>query len=260
MKAELELVYNQWREAMISANLPAWEASMALYRRMETRNRIVSEKQPWPEAMFDSPVQPPPLNNLINLGILTRRDTASSIYFGKADFEVSDPAQIKDVLLVLLYLKEEGRWKFDRTRIVRIGSNTDVLHKIRLQDFSFLEGEEFQPLDSIPPIQPAVPAPQLMAEVWVTSLGYEAEIWVNGFLTGKIANTRGGRELVMGGVKLGQNQIVIRTRKTQVKDVPSSFEIALYAAPALGQPAKRVFHYGPAIEVEPEIRAGFTGN
>ena len=258
MQAELELVYQKYRVAVLRKDLRAWENAIAMYRRMETRNRIVSEKHPFPEALFDSPMEPPPLSNLKLLDIKTRRATASAVYFGKADFGISDPSEVTNTFMVLRFLKEDGAWRFDNTRIVRIGSDTKILHNIRTADYSFLSGNEFQPLGFVPRIPQPVPPPELIAETHITSVGYESEIWINGFRTGKIQNN-GGRELVMGGVRRGTNQILIRTKKIDSGKTPARFEIAIYAAEGPGMPADRVFHYGPKDVVEAEIRAGFSG-
>ncbi len=259
MRVELENAYERWRTAMARRDLRAWEAAVPMYRRMETRNRIVSEKQPFPEALFDSPMEAPPLSNLIALDVKTRRVTASAIYFGKADFGISDPAQVKNVFLVLRFLKEDGTWFFDNIRIVRVGENTEILHQIRIGDLSFLDGEEFQPLGSVPPVAQPAKTPDLMAEAWVTSLGYETEIWINGIRLGKIGNNS-GRELVMGGVNRGQNLISIETRQIPPPDgVSPRLEIAIYAAANAGEPAERVFHFGPRDKVEPSLQMGFSG-
>ena len=259
MRAELEAVYLKWRDAMLRSDLRAWENSTAMYRRMETRNRIVSEKHPFPQALFDSELRPPSLGNLTSLNVFTRRDTASAIYFGKADFGISAPSEVTNTFLVLRFLKEGGAWRFDNSRIVRIGKDTSILHQMARRDYSFLKGEEFQPLAFIPPIPQPVSTPELMAETWVTSIGFETEIWINGHRTGKIQNNM-GRELVMGGIRKQMNQITLRTKKIPSGTVAPRFEIAIYAAKQAGEPATRVFHFGPkaALPAE-ELRMGFTG-
>lgn len=258
MQAELETIYLKWRAAMLRKDLKSWENITAMYRRMETRNRIVSERHPFPAALFDSLLEPPPLDNLIALNVFTRRDTASAIYFGKADFGVSDPSSVTNTFLVLRFLKEEGAWRFDNSRIVRIGKDTGILHQIARQDFTFLSGEEFQPLDIIPPIPQPVNTPELMAEAWVTSIGFETEIWINGNRIGKIQNNM-GRELVMGGVRKQTNHLTLRTKKIPSGKVPPRFEIAIYAAKDAGVQAERVLHFGPKETMPEEMQMGFTG-
>ncbi len=258
MQAELERTYQMWRSAMLNSNLQQWERSVATYRKVYTRNRIVSEKQPFPSALFESPIQPPSLAGLRPLGVYTRRDTASAVYFGKADFGVAAPGEIKDVFLVLRFLKENSGWRFDNNRIVKIGPQSDVLHQIRMQDLSFLKDPEFQPLESVPQIPQAVTAPELMAEAWVTAIGYEAEIYINGVSQGKISD-RSGRELVMGGVRRGINQISIKTRRLTDVKVEPRFGVAIYAAKGPGEKANRVFQLAPVAKVDERIEMRFNG-
>lgn len=258
MKAQFETLYQHWRNAMLQKDLNAWGRTVARYRQLETRNRIVSQKQPFPQSMFGD-IAPPSLRNLIFLTVLTRRDTASAVYFGKADFGIGDASQIKNNLLVLRYLKEGGQWRFDNIRVVTLGNDTSILHDIRLQKFDFLKGEEFQPLDSIPHIPQPVPSPEMMGEVWITSVGYETEIWVNGHRTGKITNSQ-GKELVMGGIRRGNNQIVLRVRKKDIGSAVPKFEAAIYAAEEPGKPAKRIFHFKPTEAInDGDVQKQFYG-
>ena len=259
MQAELELMYKKYRLAVIGKNLPAWKEAVAMYRRVLTQNQIISRRHPFPEALFEDPMRPPTLDNLKLLDIKTRRVTASAIYFGKADFGVIEPAEIKNIILVLLFLKEEGAWRFDNFRIVRLGENRNVLHQIRLNDMSFLDGDEFQPLDSVPPIIQPCKTPELLGEARITSFGYETEIWINGIRHGKIGNNT-GRELVLGGVNRGNNIISVRTRKIDPPEkFPNRLEIAIYAAKNPKEQANRVFHFSPKAKVEPVMEMGFSG-
>ena len=259
MQAELETVYNQWRAAMLVKNVKAWENSVAMYRRNETRNRIVSQKQPFPQALFDSQIEPPTLGNLTFLSALTRRDTASAVYFGKPNFGVDNPNEIRNVLLVLRFLKEGGVWRFDNNRIVRLGQNTDVLHQLRLGQMDFLKGPEFQPLDEIPAIPQPVKAPELIAEAWVRSIGFETEIFINGHRLGKIKDNI-GKELVPGGVSRGNNRVQLRVKKIKpAAEVPHRLEIAIYAAANPGEKADKVFQFGPLEEVPALVQTGFSG-
>jgi hypothetical protein len=98
----------------------------------------------------------------------------------------------------------------------------------------------------------------LMGEIWITAIGFQSEIWVNGHRVGKIENNM-GRELVMGGVRKQINQITLRTKKIPCEPHTPRFEVAIYAAKEQGEKADRVFHYGPVEVVEPEIQTGFTG-
>ena len=141
IRVSLESAYEAWRGAMAASDLPKWESTTAFSRQIETRNQIVSQKLPFPQALFDDPVEAPTLGGLIALGVLSTGDTATSTYFGKANFGNEPGVEITDNLLVLHFLREDGRWKFDNLRLVKLGNDTEILLQIRNSDFSFLKGD-----------------------------------------------------------------------------------------------------------------------
>ncbi len=258
LRPTLEAIYHSWRSAMAAENIPAWEKVTALSRQMEIRNRIVSQKLPFPEALLEDPVQAPSLNGLIALGVFSTGSTATSTYFGKANFGEGQTA-VTDNLLVLHFLREEGIWKFDNVRVVKIGNDGDILLKIRNSDFSFLKGEEFLPAKTLPPLPQPASAPDYIAEVWITSAGYESEVRVNGFLAGKLSNSS-GKDLVIGGVRRGVNSIEIKTKRLPVgEEIAPRLEVAIYAAAGPGEKANRVFHFPSTDAVQPLIRQNFNG-
>jgi len=252
-------LYESWRKAVSSKDLAAWEQVTALSRQVAIRNRIVSEKAPFPRAFFEDPVQAPPLGGLVPLGCFSRGETATAIYFGKADFGLDvDSSQITENLIVLEFIKDEGIWKFDKLRVVKIGTDGEVLLKIRNQDFSFLKGEEFQPPLAPPPVPQLVSQPDYIAELWITAIGYEVEVRVNGNLSAKIANNS-GKELVIGGLRRGQNSIEIKSTalaSLKGKSRPK-VEVAIYAQFAKDN-IRRVYHYLPGKEVDPVEKANFS--
>ncbi|MEM9018083.1 MAG: hypothetical protein AAGC68_13795, partial [Verrucomicrobiota bacterium] len=173
IRVTLENAYNAWKNAMATQDLQRWEATTAFSRQIEIRNRIVSSRLPFPEALFTDPVAPPSLEGLISLGVLSTGFTATSTYFGRANFGQEPGLAPSDNMLVLHFLREEERWLFDNLRIVKIGDNSEILLKIRNQDFSFLQGAEFQPAKQLPPLAQPVGVPDFLAEAWVDSTGYE---------------------------------------------------------------------------------------
>jgi len=259
LRRSLEGLYESWRSALAKKDLAAWEQVTALSRQIQIRNRIVSEKAPFPRAFFDDPIQAPSLGGLVALGCFNRGETATSVYFGKADFGLGvDPSQITDNLLVLAFMKDDGIWKFDKLRIVKIGNDGEILLKIRNQDFSFLKGIEFQPPLSVPPIPQPVNQPDYIAELWITSIGYEVEIIVNGNLSATIINAS-SKELVIGGVQRGKNSIEIKTKPlTEIKgNGTPKVEVAIYAQIKKGN-IKRVYHYRPEEDIEAIVKADFS--
>ena len=158
---------------------------------------------------------------------------------------------------MLHFIREEGAWKFDNLRVVKLGNDGEILLQIRNQDFSFLKGEEFLPERQLPPLPPQVSQPDYIAEIWITSLGYEAEVSVNGVLSGKISDSS-GKDLVIGGIRKGENSIQIKAKRIpEATQVTPRFEVAIYAAAGPGEKANRVFHLPASNTVEPLIQQKF---
>lgn len=260
IRVSLESAYDAWRSSMAAGDLKTWEATTAFSRQIETRNRIVSQKQPFPQALFDDPVEAPSLGGLIPLGVLSTGETATSTYFGKANFGDEPGVAVSDNLLVLHFLNEEGRWKFDNLRVVKIGNDGEILLQIRNSDFSFLKGEEFQPAPYLPPVPQPVGVPELLAEAWIDATGYEVKLTVNGHLTGTFKNIKAS-ELVMGGIRKGENQVRIETKR--IDGAPSGatpkVEVALYASEDPAGKANRVYHFKPGASIAPVVTESFTG-
>ncbi|MAS94243.1 MAG: hypothetical protein CMO55_13685 [Verrucomicrobiales bacterium] len=259
LRPSLESVYEEWRQSMATGNLQQWEASTAFSRQIETKNRIISQRLPFPAALFEDPIGSPSLGGLLSLGVLSTGETATSTYFGKANFGTDPETPISDNLIVLHFLKEEGRWKFDSLRIVKLGNDGEILLKLRNSDFSFLSGEEFQPADQLPPLQQPVNPPELLAEAWIDCTGYEVDITINGHRLGKFTNAK-TTELVMGGVKKGNNTIQIQSvRRAELTDSAPRFEFAIYAAESAGSEAKRVLHIKKEGDLPPTMQESFSG-
>lgn len=258
LRPTLESAYNAWRYAITAGDLAQWEASTAFSRQIQVRNRIVSQKLPFPKALFEDPIGAPSLEGLIGLGVLSTGSTATSTYFGKANFGTVEGVAVSDNLVVLHFLREEGRWSFDNLRIVKIGGDAELLLQIRNSDFSFLNGPEFQPAPQLPPIPQPVNAPDFIAEVWVDASGFEVTIEVNGHPSGTFTNMK-STELVMGGVRRGQNTIRLTTRLLEnLENVAPKVEVAIYAAKDPTVQANRVFHYRPGPEVAPQLIQNFN--
>ena len=258
IRVSLESTYAAWGESIMAADLGKWEEATAFSRQIETRNRILSQKLPFPQALFDDPVEAPSLGGLISLGVLSTGETATSTYFGKANFGSEPGVAITDNLLVLHFLKEEGRWKFDSLRVVKIGNDGELLLQIRNRDFSFLQGQEFQPAAQLPPVPQPVEMPEMIAEVWIDATGYEVKVTVNGHPSGTFSNIK-APDLVMGGVHRGQNSIKIETRLLEnTTGTSPSVEVAIYAAKDPAGQAQRVYHYRPGASVVPLVNENFN--
>lgn len=253
LKREFEGLYLGWRDAMSQKDYNRWQRSTSSYRQAQTRNEVISQRLRFPDALFAVPVQAPDVSNLLHVAVLARGDAATSVYFGKADFGVGEAAAVTDNFIVLRFLREHGVWLFDNLRVVKFGNDPEMLLKISGQDFSFLESPEFQPPAEIPKVPGPVTAPDFLAEVWVTSVGFETTIEVNNQHSSKIANDT-GRRLIIGGLKRGANRLKVTTRPAPLDTgTPKYLEVAIYAAAKPEEEAKRVFHYRPGPGQMPEV-------
>lgn len=257
LRVTLESAYDAWRKAMDAGDLALWEEATAFSRQIETRNRIVSQKLAFPRALFEDPVASPSLGGLIPLGVLSTGDTATSTYFGKADFGDEPGVAVSDNLLVLHFLREDGKWKFDNLRVVKIGDDGEILLQIRNGDFSFLRGEEFQPAPFLPPVPQPVETPPYVAEAWIDATGHEVKITVNGHPTGTFKNVK-VTELVMGGVRRGVNTVRVESRLLPgAGGGAPKVEVAIYAAEDPAGRAQRVYHFKPGASVPPLVEESF---
>lgn len=257
LRVTLESAYDAWRKAMDAGDLALWEEATAFSRQIETRNRIVSQKLAFPRALFEDPVASPSLGGLIPLGVLSTGETATSTYFGKADFGNEPGVAVSDNVLVLHFLREEGKWKFDNLRVVKIGDDGEILLQIRNGDFSFLRGEEFQPAPFLPPVPQPVEAPPYVAEAWIDATGHEVKLVVNGHPTGTFKNVK-VTELVMGGVKRGVNTVRVESRLLpRPGGGAPKVEVAIYAAEDPAGRAQRVYHFKPGASVPPLVEESF---
>ncbi len=259
LRVTLESAYENWKTAMTTGDIKKWESTTAFSRQREIQNRIISQRLPFPQTLFEDPMDSPQLGGLVSLGVLSNGFAATSTYFGRANFGNAAGTVIPDNLLVLHFLKEDGVWKFDNLRLVRIGDDGEILLQIRNADFSFLNGAEFQPAETLPPIQQPVTAPDMIAEAWIDATGYEVKVYVNNRLTGTFANLK-ITELVTGGVNKGQNLIRIETKpmaESGNNNGPAKVEVAIYAAADAESKANRVFHYRPSGTPEPSVTHGF---
>ncbi len=201
----LEKSYHAWQQAIVQKDAGAWQRATASHRRVEVRNRIVSEKLAFPAAVFDLPAPPPPLNGLKLLVAKQNGPTAKSAYFGKIDFGVG--GKPTDNLLVLAFVNEGGKWLYDRADFVNLEGLPDVRKELAAGDLKYLkETPEAQPSGKIPdtPIQ-ANPA-KYLAKVYVFSPGREVKVQVNKISRHRFANAKEA-EIVIGGALDGPNEV-----------------------------------------------------
>ena len=211
LRPGLESSYNAWRESMIRKDASTWQRVTAEHRRVEVKNRILSEKKAFPSSVFELPAPPPPIANLKFLEAKQNGPTAKAAYFGKIDFGIG--GEPTDNLLVLSFVRGGAGWLYDRADFVNLGALPAVRKELAAGDLKYLkETPEAQPSGVVPstPIE-ARPA-KYIAKVYVFCPGREVQVQVNKISRHRFANAKEA-EVIVGGAVDGANEIQFSTKK-----------------------------------------------
>ncbi|MEI7956944.1 MAG: hypothetical protein WCJ66_17405 [Verrucomicrobiota bacterium] len=205
LRPALEQTYNAWRSAISRQDAGAWQRVTASHRRIEVKNRISSQKLPFPASIFNLPAPPPALKGLTFLEAKQNGPTATASYFGKIDFGVGgNPSQN---LLVLAFVTENGDWLYDRADFVNLEALPEVRRELAAGDLKYLkETPEAQPSGKMPPLPLEAPPTKYIAKVYVFSPGREVKVQVNKFSQHRFANAKEA-EIVIGGAIDGPNEV-----------------------------------------------------
>lgn len=253
LRRELERVFSDWRRAMVARSLAGWREHTAAHRQMHTRNLIVSRKMPFPEALFDFPLRAPEPGTLRFLKAEALGPTAHAVYFGKVDVGIPDAGEIPENLLLLKFVHESARWKFDTLRLVSLASAPDVRAALKNGGSSpFLGEPEFRPSGVLPPTPKACPVPDHVASLQVASLGYATAAQVNGFALPVVADAA-EQHIIVGGLRDGDNTLTLEIKPTPVAE-GSARHLEVNAVVMTGNDARpqiRVFHWRPPAGAAP---------
>ena len=211
VRPALESSYNAWRDAIVRKDAAAWQKATAEHRRVEVKNRIISEKRAFPAAVFNLPAPPPAISGLKFLEAKQNGATAKASYFGKIDFGVGGTPT--DNLLVLSFVRGLGGWLYDRADFVNLVALPEVRKELAEGNLKYLkETPETQPTGVVPatPIE-ARPA-KYIAKVYVFCPGREVQVQVNKISHHRFANAKEA-EIVIGGAIEGSNEIQFTTKK-----------------------------------------------
>lgn len=248
MKDALETCYNTWRQSMLRSSYEGWASQTSASRQMKVRNLAVSERRKFPESLFKHQMEPPALMNLRYVGTLlgAQGRTAAATYFGKVDFAVGKVAT--ENAIVLLFVNENGVWKYDQARFFNLAKLPVVREKLSKGDRSILlEQDGFQPLLGIPMVPPACPAPKYIAKVFVDCPGRIVDVVVNNISAHQFENTKQA-EVISGGLRDGANSISYRTRLIEpVKEGEKSppMAIGVFIMPETqGNVPGKAYHFG----------------
>lgn len=228
LRGELEQAYTQWCRAMSQKDAPAWAASISRYRQTIVRNSIVSERRSFPEAVFEDDVTPPSVQGLRLLEAEAVGDTAHLVYFGKIDIG-QDRELVRDNLLKLRFLRENGGWKYDSNRITRLDNEPEIIQELRAGNRpDFLDSPEYTPPGKAPAIPPLCRVPDHKAGYKLQTFGYETSLSMNGFNYDPVLDAL-DQGILMGGLVKGHNEITLNIKPAPVpKGEKASLQVRVY--------------------------------
>jgi hypothetical protein len=242
LRKDLETSYNVWRDAIVRRDFNAWGRVTAEHRKAEVRNRIVSEKLPFPAAVFDLPAPPPAIAGLQFLEAAQKGATAKASYFGKIDFGVGgDPTEN---LLVLSFVKGGAGWLYDRADFVNLAALPAVRKELAAGDLKYLkETPEAQPSGTVPPTPLNAPIAKYIAKVYVFCPGREVRVQVNKISHHRFANAKEA-EVVIGGANPGQNEVQYSIKGLEGGTGKEAMTVRVYLMPEVaGQKPIKAFEY-----------------
>jgi len=201
----LDAVYQHWRHAMVTRNFRKWKEHTAIHRRTAIVNRIHSERRSVASTLFSLPTPPPDNRTLKLLDLKVKGVTAKLIYFGPVDFGVG--GKPPNNLLVLSFVKEGDRWKYDAADYVNLASLPEARRQLELGDYSHLGKPEFLPEGTVEQAPVVLRAPvKYIAKTYVYCPGREVRVMVNGISRHLYQNTKGS-EVIIGGARDGLNEV-----------------------------------------------------
>lgn len=226
VEKDLRTTYQAWRKAILAKDEVAWRNITAPHRRMEVKNRIVSEKKPFPRAVFDLPADPADLANLKLLATKRSGATATQYYFGPIDFGTG--AKAGDNLLVLHFIGAGRQWLYDRSEFINLAALPDVRTELKEGKLDYIhQTPELQPKGEVPPTPVEVPPADIIAKVYVFCPGRDVTVQINGISSHSFSNDQTA-QIVLGGAKAGANEVQFAVSGAAQNDLKEPFCVRVY--------------------------------
>ena len=258
--------YQGWRTSMLEGDYPSWQKHTSNYRRAVTRNNIVSQKQKFPGALFAVPIKPASIDGMRPIQARAVGRTAQLVYFGKIDvgLELPEGSELPENLLILKFIKDGRTWKFNTLSILNLNGAAEIREQIAKRDYAFLNVGNFVPPGFVPGVPPECPFPDYVAQIQITSFGYDTVVTINGESIHKVSDNASSG-LIIGGLVNGPNRVVITSKPSKIpesddpeeNEIPDKLEVSVFALPNNnGTKAHRSWHYEPK-KVLPSYRGMF---
>lgn len=228
-RATAERVYSTWRLGMTRGDENAWRSATTRSRQMKVRNLIVSQKGDFPDDFFRNQPEPPRLDKFRYIGCITgcQNRTLAVTYLGKV--QLGDD-KANDSAFVLLFVFEDGKWKFDQSRMFNLARLPKVKERLLKGDLAVLQEQDgFHPYDAAPTVPAACYAPQLIGKVFVDVPGRAIDMKINGISVHQFEDERRA-DVISGGLRRGKNTISY-TITTNDKQEHPTMAIGLFVMP-----------------------------
>lgn len=252
-------VYNTWRGAMVRKNAKVWQNYTSTQTVINVRNRIWSERNPFPQTVFASPVAPPDITRLKALRVRVKGSTAKAIYFGKVDFGVE--GKPTDNVFVISYLREGNTWKYHAGEFVKLDLIPEVKKQILAGDYKYFDQADFHPNGQVPPIPKQIRGPvKYIAKAYVFCPGREVNLKVNNISSHLYQNDKRA-EVVIGGARDGQNQVNYTIKDIPGGDPKAPITIRIYLMSEIpGTPPTKIVQYQIDNGAKPNTSGVLTFN
>ena len=228
-RATAERVYSTWRIGLVRENEAAWRSATTKSRQVKVRNLVVSQKGNFPHDYFRNQPEPPRLDSFRYVGSITgcNNRTLASTYVGKVQL---GEEKASDSAFVLLFVFEDGKWKFDQSRMFNLSQLPEVKERLLKGDISVLKEQDgFHPYDAAPAVPALCGAPQLIGKVFVDAPGRAVEMKINGVSVHSFDDERRA-DVISGGLRRGKNTISYTIRTHANMEHPS-MGIGLFVMP-----------------------------
>lgn len=238
LRDELQGVYRSWADAMRARDYPAWAKFSTSWLKVEVENQIRSQKMQFPRALFESPMAAPQVARLRFVRAKAVGNEAQLVYFGRVDLGGDGGGQMPENLLVLWFGREQGSWKVGRVQVIDLDPLPIVRRNIKGFRYEALDEPELVVDGKLPVTPKRAPQPDYVAKLFAISLNEQAKVSINGGASDHEFKANRSAQVVLGGLKRGENTIRLDVSKLLGDDKPrdtvddrAPFIVRLYLMP-----------------------------
>jgi hypothetical protein len=132
-----------------------------------------------------------------------------------------------DNLLLLHFVNDAGRWRYDTADYISLQSLPEVRKQLQSGDLSYVEQKDFQASGIVPQMPIPVKPAQFIAKVYVFSPGREVKVKVNKISDHRFQDNKAA-EVVIGGAKMGANEVQFATKSLEGSTGQEALSVRVY--------------------------------